>query len=286
MSGYMPAHITAITVIASAARLKLERYLERNRNNTAEISVPECAIPTQKTKLMMSNAQPTGFCRPNRPIPFQISAAQVPRSSTAKMVANSPTRPQYMRPGFCIAMMTSRSIWRRAIAAGCEEAEVATALCSMFRASILLQIEHARAGAELFQNARGARIARPLVDLGVLIQQIAEHDGLAGARLRARGGEITFVDLATLVLGDVARVTDTLHAERALLHDALAANRDIRIDHEVERMLAVLPRVPVEATLLVRTVVGTVARADATVVDLCVQALVVVIRREHRTHRF
>src|SRR5678809_514078 len=57
ISGYMPAHMTAITVIASAARLKLERYLERNRNNTAEISVPECAIPTQKTKLMMSNAQ-------------------------------------------------------------------------------------------------------------------------------------------------------------------------------------------------------------------------------------
>jgi hypothetical protein len=35
----------------------------------AEISVPACPIPTQKTKLMMSKPQPPGMLSPQTPTP-------------------------------------------------------------------------------------------------------------------------------------------------------------------------------------------------------------------------
>ena len=54
--------MTAKIVIASAERLMPVRQFWRNRNRMAEISVPAWPIPTQKTKLVMSNAQPTGCC--------------------------------------------------------------------------------------------------------------------------------------------------------------------------------------------------------------------------------
>ena len=53
MIGNSAAVTTANTVIASAARATAVRHLARNRNRIAEISVPECAMPTQKTKLVM-----------------------------------------------------------------------------------------------------------------------------------------------------------------------------------------------------------------------------------------
>ena len=53
MTGNNPAVMTAKTVIASDARATDVRQLARNRNSTAEIRVPEWAIPTQKTKLVM-----------------------------------------------------------------------------------------------------------------------------------------------------------------------------------------------------------------------------------------
>ena len=53
MIGKSPAVITAKTVIASDARATEVRHLARNRNRTAEMSVPEWAMPTQKTKFVM-----------------------------------------------------------------------------------------------------------------------------------------------------------------------------------------------------------------------------------------
>ena len=59
ISGKRPAHMTAKSVIASAARLTDVRQRCRNRNRMAEISVPAWPMPIQKTKLVMSNAHPT-----------------------------------------------------------------------------------------------------------------------------------------------------------------------------------------------------------------------------------
>ena len=47
-------HMTAKMVIASANRLMPVRHFCRKRNRIAEINVPACPIPTQKTKLVMS----------------------------------------------------------------------------------------------------------------------------------------------------------------------------------------------------------------------------------------
>ena len=60
MPGKIAAQITAKSVIASAARLIDVRHFWRSKNKIAEISVPACPIPIQKTKLVMSQAQPTG----------------------------------------------------------------------------------------------------------------------------------------------------------------------------------------------------------------------------------
>ena len=61
--------ISLIPVIASAERFTAVRQRWRKRNSTAEISVPACPMPIQKTKFVMSNAQPTVRLRPHVPIP-------------------------------------------------------------------------------------------------------------------------------------------------------------------------------------------------------------------------
>src|SRR5262249_16213339 len=61
MAGKMAAQMTAKNVIASAERLMEVRHFCRSKNKMAEMSVPACPIPIQKTKLVMSQAQPTGI---------------------------------------------------------------------------------------------------------------------------------------------------------------------------------------------------------------------------------
>jgi len=63
--------MTAKMVIASADRLIDVRQRWRKSSRIAEISVPAWPMPTQKTKLVMSKAQPTVRLRPQTPIPFQ-----------------------------------------------------------------------------------------------------------------------------------------------------------------------------------------------------------------------
>jgi len=69
MSGKRPAVITAKTVMASALRATAVRHRDRTRKRMAEMSVPECAIPTQNTKLPMYTPQPTGWPSPVTPMP-------------------------------------------------------------------------------------------------------------------------------------------------------------------------------------------------------------------------
>ena len=70
--GYNPAHITAKSVIASAARLTAVRHFWRVRNKMAEISVPAWPMPIQNTKLVMSHAHATGVFSPQTPTPVRI----------------------------------------------------------------------------------------------------------------------------------------------------------------------------------------------------------------------
>ena len=70
IAGNRPAHMTAKIVMASAKRLMLVRHFCRNRNRIAEISVPACPIPIQKTKLTIAKPQPTGLFTPHTPTPL------------------------------------------------------------------------------------------------------------------------------------------------------------------------------------------------------------------------
>ena len=69
-SGKMPAHATAKSVIASAKRLIEVRHVCFSSSRIAEISVPAWPMPIHQTKLVMSNAQPTGMLLPQMPIPL------------------------------------------------------------------------------------------------------------------------------------------------------------------------------------------------------------------------
>ena len=73
ISGNSSAQATANSVIASAKRLIEVRQSCLNNRRIAEISVPAWPMPIHQTKLMMSNAQPTGWLLPQMPMPFNSS---------------------------------------------------------------------------------------------------------------------------------------------------------------------------------------------------------------------
>ena len=65
--------MTAKIVIASADRLIDVRHCWRSSSRIAEMSVPAWPMPTQNTKFVMSNAQPTVRFSPQVPMPVAIS---------------------------------------------------------------------------------------------------------------------------------------------------------------------------------------------------------------------
>src|SRR5215471_18925322 len=87
----MNAQSTAKSVIASLNRLMLVRHFCRNRNRIAEISVPACPMPIQKTKFVMSNAHATGMFEPHTPTPVEIRyvAASTPPIKSDEVMRNA-----------------------------------------------------------------------------------------------------------------------------------------------------------------------------------------------------
>ena len=80
----------------------------------------------------------------------------------------------------------------------------------------------------------------------------------------------------------ILREAYALNAEGALLHDALLAHRHVRIQLLFQRRIPMMI-VVVEVADLVGAVHRARARADATVVDLHVETVLVVIGGSHRT---
>src|SRR6185312_1170001 len=98
-------------------------------------------------------------------------------------------------------------------------------------------------------------------DAAVRIVDVAEDDRVGRARLLARGLDLPVADSAIVLLRLDLRAVDPLHAVRALLHHAAAADRDVGIARELEaRRRPVLIEQEVEAADFVRTVVLAVAR--------------------------
>ena len=70
--GESPAVATAKTVIASALRAMGVLQEALNKNKIADMSVPECAIPTQNTKLIKYVPHTMGCLMPSTPMPVAI----------------------------------------------------------------------------------------------------------------------------------------------------------------------------------------------------------------------
>src|SRR5205807_10291019 len=126
-----------------------------------------------------------------------------------------------------------------------------------------------------------------LGDPALRIIDVAEDDGVRRARLLAGRADLAVANAALLLFGLDLRGVDALHAVRALLHDAAAPYRHVRIAAALQAFARpVGEEVPVEAANLVRTVVRAVPRADAAVVHHVVQAFGAVVGRTDRAHHF
>src|SRR5205823_9463931 len=111
--------------------------------------------------------------------------------------------------------------------------------------------------------------------------------GIRGTRLLA-GSEnltVTYAVLRTIatLLRINARGIDALHAVGAFLHHATAAHRDIRIASQFEAgRVIVREQKEVEAAHLIRTLVGAITGANATVVHHVIQPFGAVNSSTHR----
>jgi hypothetical protein len=100
INGNIPAVAMAMTVMASADREIAVRHLDRTRYRIAEMSVPEWAIPTQKTNVPMYRPQPTGWETPATPMPLWICR------DARTGATQGPGSPDDLKAGWRIARMT------------------------------------------------------------------------------------------------------------------------------------------------------------------------------------
>src|SRR5437879_13435635 len=70
---------------------------------------------------------------------------------------------------------------------------------------------------------------------GAPVAQIAEHDRLGRAGLRAGGRDVAVAHAPVLEARAVLGAPDALHAEGALLHHTLLAHREVRIEQHLDR---------------------------------------------------
>src|SRR6185312_13615965 len=103
--GKRPAVAMAKIVIASDARENEGRNLVRNRYRIAEMRVPECAIPIQKTKQVMYIAHITGHSSPVTPMPMYICQPQ----DTAPISVSRPLIPSHRLERRLVGRWTGRS---------------------------------------------------------------------------------------------------------------------------------------------------------------------------------
>src|SRR5207245_7313398 len=146
------------------------------------------------------------------------------------------------------------------------------------------QIRDRGFGVQLFERVITAGKLGETRDAAIGVVQIAEHDRISRARLRAGWHDIAVAQGPVLAFGVNLRGLDPLDAERALFHHADAPYRDVWIQLLAERRRPPVSR-PVESPDFVRAVVRAETRTDASYVYLGVQPLGIVIRRVDGTHR-
>ncbi len=168
--------------------------------------------------------------------------------------------------------------------ASCSQDCGACAIARYDPAASLREIGDVRPRAEVLEQLAAAGRLGEARDLAFRVLEIAEHERPRRARLRARRLDLAVAQRALLGPGLDLRALDPLHAERALLHHADLAQRNVRVELQLERLV---PRwvEEVEEADVVRAGVGAVARADAAVVHLRVEPVRGVMARVGGTHR-
>ena len=110
-NGNIAAQATANSVIASANRLIEVRQSCLRSSRIAEISVPAWPMPIHQTKLMISNAQPTGWLLPQMPTPFSSSQV-IETISTLNSRKGDPRSSSPRRPSTARTPRSIASGWR------------------------------------------------------------------------------------------------------------------------------------------------------------------------------
>ncbi len=149
---------------------------------------------------------------------------------------------------------------------------------------LLREVRDLRFGAKIFEQLRAAQRPRQPRHAAVGIVEIAEHDRRGRTRLRTRRLQRAVGNRAVLGLGGGLRRLDALDAEGALLHHPDRADRDVGIELQLQWLVPLLIE-EVEEAHVVGARVGAVAGADAAVVDLRVEAVLVPVGGVGRAHR-
>ena len=131
-SGNIAAHATANSVIASAKRLIDVRHCCRNSSRIAEISVPAWPMPIHQTKLMMSNAQPTGTLLPQIPMPVSsrlpmVMFRTISRQNAMKNPRNQPSGVRLVSTTWLIVSVTELNVCPGVMTAGVRASSAASA---------------------------------------------------------------------------------------------------------------------------------------------------------------
>jgi hypothetical protein len=148
----------------------------------------------------------------------------------------------------------------------------------------LAQVVDTRFCAKVVKDPILSATLAQFINFTIRVIQVTKHQGVGGAGLDAGRGHIA-IDYFTSLSSNLSdRPADALHAEAALLHDAAATNRDIRVQLVPQGLWPY--RLPeVEEPYVPGIVVGAESCADATVVYLNVQTFVVMVGSEHRAYR-
>ena len=149
------------------------------------------------------------------------------------------------------------------------------------------QIRRSRLSIKLVEKPVISRVLLEAGNLALLVIHVAEYDRVRRTYGLTCGYYFSVTDRASILLClDTCR-RNSLRTVRALLHDTAAADRNLRIAHQlVLRRVPILIQHEVESTNFVRAVVRAVPGSNAAVVHHVVEALSTVDRGSHGTNNF
>src|SRR5579883_903608 len=147
-------------------------------------------------------------------------------------------------------------------------------------------VARARPSVQLLKQDIVDRRTLALRNGALRIVSIAEDDRLRGAALLARGNHIAVMQLTIVPTGSDLSRSNPLDAIGALFHDAAATNGDLRVPRLGGAIHLVSVGVEIEATDLVRAIVGAKSRPDTAVVDHKVETLMIMDSGMYGTNHF